>query len=106
MPKKQVLKDEEEVFGTEAGTVKEATPAPTPASPASDFPASVSVIRSDWGVPAFQVVADGKGNARIYGKKGEPVSTVLPLSEASMQASRHNAVDPEQLAARSRRARS
>lgn len=107
--KEEVAKVEEEVFGAESAPevpveTPAETPAETPVKQSSDeFPESVPVLTSEWGVPVFQVVQDGKGNARIYGKRGEPVSGVIPATDAARQASRHNAMDPEQLEAKSRK---
>jgi hypothetical protein len=66
----------------------------------STFPASMP-IRADQktSVPMFQVLVVGT-EARVYGKTGLPVSPILPLSEASVLASRFNSRDPEQNDAR------
>jgi len=54
-----------------------------------DFPASVH------GTGRFQVV-HLHGVARVYGKKGEPVSGPTTMNHATWLANRFNRLDPEQ----------
>lgn len=99
--KKEVKQDEVEVFGADTVAPTQPDEAPVAKVAGDEFPASIPVKVSEFGVPVFQVVQIG-AMARIYGKAGVPVSGVITPVEASRQASRHNAMDPEQQAAKAR----
>jgi hypothetical protein len=108
--KKEVIQEAEEEVSNqleESGALIDATEQPAEeTAPSSqvkgDFPDSVPVVVGPFGVSVYQVIQDGKGNARIYGKRGEPISGVMPIEIASRTASRHNAMDPEQIDGKSR----
>lgn len=94
-------KEDEEVLGTEAQALAEEGAVPVVEEKVAEFPKTAPIKVSDWGVPMFYVIQIGN-KARIYGKTGSPISGEITLVEASRQASRHNALDPEQAAARAR----
>lgn len=100
--KKAQVKEDEEVLTPAVEVSAEAPAEVAPVVAAKKFPERVTPVVSRWGVPEFQVVAVGD-QGRIYGKEGQPISGIISLSEASRTCSRHNALDPEQQAAKARR---
>jgi len=98
--KKEVKQDEVEVFGADK-VVETKEPEKAPVVAVDEFPKQGAVQLSEWKIPMFYVIQVG-GNARVYGKRGELVSGVISLSEASRIASRFNVMDPEQQAAKAR----
>ncbi|MDP1570809.1 MAG: hypothetical protein Q8L86_12495 [Vicinamibacterales bacterium] len=106
MAKAKAKKEEVALEAPEAATEPEAVEATAEelapkGKGKAGFPESVEPLRTKFG-PAFKVVRIGD-EARVYGKRGEPVSPVTTLSEASKLASQFNRRDPEQIEARSRK---
>lgn len=98
--KKAQIKEDEEVLG-QAPVAEQEVATDAVVEKANVFPATAPIKLNEWGIPMFYVVQIGD-KARIYGKTGAAVSGEISLFEASRQASRHNALDPEQVNARAR----